>query len=100
MKIKLLIPVYNDWESLSKLLKKIDLEIADLNQEFSIIIVNDASTESNPISENSYKYLSSIIPFMIALFSTSSAGDTKLTINRRLPLILPLGYQAGEMRES
>ncbi len=60
MKIKLLIPVYNDWESLSKLLKKIDLEIADLNQEFSIIIVNDASTESNPISENSYKYLSSI----------------------------------------
>jgi len=45
MKIKILIPIYNDWQSVFKLLENIDLEIAGLEEEISIIIVNDASTE-------------------------------------------------------
>ena len=46
MKIKLLIPVYNDWQSVFKLLENINSEVSSLKHEFSIIIVNDASTES------------------------------------------------------
>ncbi len=46
MKIKILIPVYNDWQSLAKLLENINLEVSSLSHEFSVIIVNDASTEN------------------------------------------------------
>mgnify|MGYP001177073221 FL=1 len=47
-KIKILIPVYNDWQSAFKLLENIDLEVSRLEGEFSVIIVNDASSESRP----------------------------------------------------
>ena len=43
-KFKILIPVYNDWQSLSKLLNNIDSEIQNINHEISIIVVDDAST--------------------------------------------------------
>jgi hypothetical protein len=48
MKIKILIPVYNDWQSVFKLLENINSEVSGLEYEFSAIIVNDASTESRP----------------------------------------------------
>ena len=48
MKIKILIPVYNDWQSVFKLLENINLEVSSLGHEFSVIIVNDASTETRP----------------------------------------------------
>ena len=41
---KILIPVYNDWQSVSKLLKNIDNEIENLTHKISIIIIDDAST--------------------------------------------------------
>ena len=47
-KIKILIPVYNDWQSVFKLMENINLEVLSLDFEFSVIIVNDASTESRP----------------------------------------------------
>ena len=47
-KIKILIPVYNDWQSVFKLLENINSQVSKLNDEFSVIIVNDASTESRP----------------------------------------------------
>ena len=47
-KIKISIPVYNDWQSVFKLLESIDLEITDLNINASVLIVNDASTEKRP----------------------------------------------------
>jgi len=45
-KIKILIPVYNDWQSVFKLLKNIELQICNLNHKISILIINDASTEN------------------------------------------------------
>ena len=48
MKIKILIPVYNDWQSVFQLLKNIDKEISGLEDEISVIIVNDASKEPRP----------------------------------------------------
>jgi len=41
----ILIPIYNDKESLAKLIENINLEVKDLNSEISIIIVNDASSQ-------------------------------------------------------
>ena len=41
---KIIIPVYNDWQSLSKLLNKIDKEIEGLIHKISVIIIDDAST--------------------------------------------------------
>tara|TARA_Y100000590_G_scaffold38514_1_gene41357 strand:- start:545 stop:1414 length:870 start_codon:yes stop_codon:yes gene_type:complete len=49
MKIKILIPVYNDFQSVSKLIKDINSATSNLNEDFSIIIVNDASTEKTDI---------------------------------------------------
>ena len=47
-KIKILIPIYNDWQSVFKLLENINLEASTLKVEFSVIIINDTSTESRP----------------------------------------------------
>ncbi len=48
-KIKILIPIYNDWESLLKLLDEINKVISDIkNTEFDCMIVNDASTIKSP----------------------------------------------------
>ncbi len=59
-KIKILIPVYNDWQSVFKLLDNIDLQVNDLNHEFSIIIINDCSTEERPINSFNFKNLKSV----------------------------------------
>ena len=48
MKIKILIPNYNDWQSVFKLLENIDLVITGLEEEVSVLIINDASTEQRP----------------------------------------------------
>ena len=54
-KFIILIPLYNDWKSASKLLKEIDSQINDWNAEVSVIIVNDASTEKRSGLDSNYK---------------------------------------------
>ena len=48
MKIKILIPIYNDWQSVQKLIKDINILINDLPHDFSIFIINDGSTDNKP----------------------------------------------------
>ena len=45
MKIILLIPIYNDKESLTKLIENINFEVKDLNSEISVVVINDASSQ-------------------------------------------------------
>ena len=59
-KIKILIPVYNDWESVFKLLENINLEASKIDINFSVIIINDASTDSKPKLSTSLDNLESI----------------------------------------
>ena len=59
-KINILIPVYNDWQSAMKLLKNINLEISILEGDFSVTIVNDASTENKLEFPTDLKKLKSI----------------------------------------
>lgn len=44
-KFIILIPVYNDWKSLFKLLENINREITNQNNRISVLVVNDKSTE-------------------------------------------------------
>tara|TARA_B100000795_G_C22729516_1_gene410799 strand:+ start:100 stop:939 length:840 start_codon:yes stop_codon:yes gene_type:complete len=62
-KIKILIPVYNDWQSVFKLLENIDqgLESWDSNVvHISVIIINDASIEKRHINNSTFNTLKSI----------------------------------------
>ena len=54
-KIIILIPLFNDWKSVSILLNKIDLQVNNWNSEISILIVNDASTEKRSELEFNFK---------------------------------------------
>ena len=60
MKIKILIPVYNDWKSLFKVINEINN--LDLNKEFkiSVIIINDASNHDLPDLEKDFENIESI----------------------------------------
>ena len=59
-KIKILIPVYNDWKSVFKLLENIDLQIIEWDAEVSVLIVNDASTEERPTDTINLKNVKSV----------------------------------------
>ena len=59
-KIIILIPIYNDWQSVSKLLDEININVKGLDFEFSIIIVNDASTEAQSITTQNLDNLKSV----------------------------------------
>ncbi|WP_440908220.1 glycosyltransferase [Candidatus Pelagibacter sp.] len=45
MKYVILIPIYNDRESLKLLIENINNEVKDLNHEVSILVINDASSQ-------------------------------------------------------
>ena len=47
-KFIILIPIYNDWKSVFKLLQNIDLQIAEWDADVSVLIIIDASTENKP----------------------------------------------------
>jgi len=59
-KFKILIPVYNDWQSLSKLLNNIDSEIENINHEISVIVVDDASTFDRQLEIENLSNINSI----------------------------------------
>ena len=48
IKVKILIPIYNDWQSVFKLIENINFIVSTLDAEFSVIIFNDTSTEIRP----------------------------------------------------
>ncbi len=45
MKYVILIPIYNDRESLKILIENINIEIKDLDHEISLVVINDASSQ-------------------------------------------------------
>tara|TARA_B000000437_G_scaffold48524_1_gene34156 strand:+ start:226 stop:1095 length:870 start_codon:yes stop_codon:yes gene_type:complete len=60
MKIKILIPVYNDWQSTFKLIDEINSLSIDPKFQISIIIVNDASNHDRPNNEKDYENFQSL----------------------------------------
>ena len=45
MKYVILIPIYNDRESLKLLIENINNEINNLNHDISLVVINDASSQ-------------------------------------------------------
>ena len=60
MNIIILIPVFNDFKSTSKLIEEINSYISDLNASFSIILINDASTEEKNLENKNLNKINSI----------------------------------------
>ena len=60
MKIKILIPIYNDWQSVSKLTSEINTLSIDPKFEVSIIIVNDASNHDRQEEDKNFENIHSI----------------------------------------
>ncbi len=54
----ILIPVFNDWQSVFKLIENIDLQIN--NETVDVIIVNDASTESFDNNQKQFSKINSV----------------------------------------
>ena len=54
-KFIILIPLFNDWKSVSRLLNEIDQLVSNWNVEVSVFIVNDASTEKRSGLEFNFK---------------------------------------------
>ena len=75
MKIKILIPVYNDWQSVFKLLDDINNQPITRDSEISVIIVNDASTfdraeeNDNRRETRNHNYADTHSPFKRGNFS-------------------------------
>ena len=59
-KFIILIPVYNDWKSVFKLLENIDIQVSKFGADVSILIINDASTNQRPILNLDLKNIKSI----------------------------------------
>ena len=59
-KTKILVPVYNDWQSAFKLLEEINGQLEGWDADISVIIINDASTEQRPVNTSLLKNLRSI----------------------------------------
>ena len=94
MKIKILIPVYNDWQSVFKLLENINSVVFNLDHEFSVIIVNDASTEANPGLSNNLDHLSFIKIFNIkenlGHARCNAAGLKHIFENEEFDYVIPM----------
>ena len=60
MIIKILIPVYNDWQSVSKLIDEIDKLNLNLENNISIIVVNDSSSHDRQEENKDYNNIHSI----------------------------------------
>ena len=59
-KFIILIPLFNDWKSASRLLSEIDSETINWNVEVSVIIINDASTEMKSGLDSNYKKIKQV----------------------------------------
>jgi glycosyltransferase involved in cell wall biosynthesis len=105
-KIIILIPVYNDWQSVFKLLENIDkgLEVWDSDvAHISAIIVNDASTEERPINSSTFNSLKSVQVINMkenkGHARCNAAGLKYITANSDFDLVIPMDADGEDRPE-
>jgi len=105
-KIKILIPIYNDWKSAFKLLENIDkgLEAWDSDvAHISVIIVNDASTEERPVNTFNFNSLKSIQVINMkdnkGHARCNAAGLKYITANSDFDLVIPMDADGEDRPE-
>ena len=60
MKFKILIPIYNDWQSVTELLDNIDYNLSGIDHEISVVIVNDGSNHDRKEENKTFENIHSI----------------------------------------
>ena len=60
MNIIILIPVFNDFKSASKLIEDIDTNVSELSASFSVIVINDASTDEKILETRNLNNIKSL----------------------------------------
>ena len=105
-KIIILIPVYNDWQSVFKLLENIDkgLEAWDSDvAHISAIIINDASTEERPINTSTFNSLKSVQVINMkenkGHARCNAAGLRYITANSEFDLVIPMDADGEDRPE-
>ena len=105
-KIIILIPVYNDWQSVFKLLENIDkgLEVWDSDvAHISAIIVNDASTEERPINTSTFNSLKSVQVINMkenrGHTRCNATGLKYITANSDFDLVIPMDADGEDRPE-
>ena len=105
-KIIILIPVYNDWQSVFKLLENIDkgLEVWDSDvAHISAIIVNDASTEERPINTSTFNSLKSVQVISMKANKgharCNAAGLKYISANSEFDLVIPMDADGEDRPE-
>ena len=105
-KIIILIPVYNDWQSVFKLLENIDkgLEVWDSDvAHISAIIVNDASTEERPINTSTFNSLKSVQVINMkenkGHARCNAAGLKYISANSDFDLVIPMDADGEDRPE-
>ena len=105
-KIKILIPVYNDWQSVFKLLENIDQGLKDWDDgvaHISVIIVNDSSTEEKPINNSTFNSLKSIQVINMkenkGHARCIAAGLKHISENNNFDLVIPMDADGEDRPE-
>ena len=105
-KIIILIPVYNDWQSVFKLLENIDkgLEVWDSDvAHISAIIFNDASTEERPINTSTFNSLKSVQVISMKANKgharCNAAGLKYISANSEFDLVIPMDADGEDRPE-
>ena len=105
-KIKILIPVYNDWQSVFKLLENIDQGLEGWDDgvaHISVIIVNDSSTEEKPINNSTFNSLKSIQVINMkenkGHARCIAAGLKHISENNNFDLVIPMDADGEDRPE-
>jgi hypothetical protein len=105
-KIIILIPVYNDWQSLFKLLENIDQGLESWDSDvahISAVIINDASTEERPINNFTFNSLKSIQVINMnenkGHARCNAAGLKYINENSNFDLIIPMDADGEDRPE-
>ena len=75
----ILIPIYNDRESLTKLIEDINSGIEGINSEISIIVINDASSQQI-IDKYQNTEISELIPSISEFISSINLVKLSLSL--------------------
>jgi glycosyltransferase involved in cell wall biosynthesis len=105
-KIIILIPVYNDWQSVFKLLENIDQGLEGWDSDvahISVIIVNDFSSEERPINKSTFNSLKSIQVINMkenkGHARCIAAGLKHITENNDFDLVIPMDSDGEDRPE-
>ena len=105
-KIIILIPVYNDWQSVFKLLENIDKGLEGWDSDvahISAIIVNDASTEERPINTSIFNSLKSVQVINMkenkGHARCNAAGLKYISVNSEFDLVIPMDADGEDRPE-